>query len=420
MARYLLLAVLVVLETCWAMPQVGDFSNSFHAFTQPSPPIVPRAVQSLTLDLAFESWAAGNTGNVMMSPLSVASVLTLLMLGANNSTHNELQVLLHYSGAVNEDELHEEYADILSELARTDRGIIVNLANRIYVQTGIQVRSSYTRIAESHYDAKVRALDFKRQPNEARNTINTWVNKKTKGKIPDLLKQPLSSDTSVVAVNTLFFNGSWLYPFPVKDTAIGNFRVGNNNNDVVEVPMMRAPIKADYAVISQLDAEIIALPYTGNEFAMYILMPRGDDNLLTRLYGIEQSLTPESLQHILASMKPTLLNVHLPRFSLQHEIYLKDTISKLLDNKVSMFGTSADFSNMVVSRDTYLTDVVHRVVVEVTETGTVAAAATAATLTRLGPSAEFIANKPFLIFIRDIPQDLTLFWGRVVNPEPVI
>jgi len=54
----------------------------------------------------------------------------------------------------------------------------------------------------------------------------------------------------------------------------------------------------------------------------------------------------------------------------------------------------------------------------VTETGTVAAAGTATTISRDGSNQVIRLNRPFLFLIRDNPTNLTMFYGSVVRPTP--
>jgi len=63
----------------------------------------------------------------------------------------------------------------------------------------------------------------------------------------------------------------------------------------------------------------------------------------------------------------------------------------------------------------YISTVIHKVVVDVNEEGTGAAAATAVTV-GVGGGLSFIANRPFLFLIRDLRNGTVLFMGRVVDP----
>lgn len=66
----------------------------------------------------------------------------------------------------------------------------------------------------------------------------------------------------------------------------------------------------------------------------------------------------------------------------------------------------------------YADSVLHRVEIEVSEVGTVAAAATAVIITKDGNQKRLVADHPFLFFIRHEPTGLILFWASVNEPTP--
>lgn len=66
----------------------------------------------------------------------------------------------------------------------------------------------------------------------------------------------------------------------------------------------------------------------------------------------------------------------------------------------------------------YAEDILHRVEININEKGTEAAAATAVALERTGSQKHFIANRPFLFFIRHELSKLIWFWGTINSPTP--
>ena len=84
-----------------------------------------------------------------------------------------------------------------------------------------------------------------------------------------------------------------------------------------------------------------------------------------------------------------------------------------------MFYEVADFSGMDGTRNLYVGFITQKVVVEVNEKGSEAAAATGMGMVlksgRFRP-AQFIVDHPFIFYIRDKLTGMLLFQGRVANP----
>jgi serine protease inhibitor len=116
--------------------------------------------------------------------------------------------------------------------------------------------------------------------------------------------------------------------------------------------------------------------------------------------------------------------VALPKFTFRSQMGLSGALKAL--GMTDAFGRAADFSKMTGTRDLKLAEVYHQTYVAVAEEGTEAAAATAAPMellaSRMEPDREkpipFIADHPFLVFIRHDATGVTLFQGRVTDPEP--
>ena len=89
------------------------------------------------------------------------------------------------------------------------------------------------------------------------------------------------------------------------------------------------------------------------------------------------------------------------------------------------FSDSADFSGMTGNKDLQISQVIHQTFINVTESGTEAAAATAVTMNvmSVGPGEEqpkpkiFNANHPFVFIIQEKKTGAILFMGRMNNPS---
>ncbi len=119
-----------------------------------------------------------------------------------------------------------------------------------------------------------------------------------------------------------------------------------------------------------------------------------------------------------------LVSLSLPRFKAGFVTELTKPFEKA-GIKLA-FSKEADFSGMTVAEakpgSIVINQIRHRTVIEVTEEGTEAAAATAVAMTRgianlARPKPEpFIADHPFLFYVIDNGSGAILFQGRLSDP----
>ena len=117
--------------------------------------------------------------------------------------------------------------------------------------------------------------------------------------------------------------------------------------------------------------------------------------------------------------KKVEVEVVLPKFKVEMKIMLKQYLKSL--GMKDMFQTGlADFSG-ISTAGLYVSDAIQKSFIEVNEKGSEAAAATAVMMH--GESAmiftgeRFIADHPFLFFLRDKTTGMLLFQGRVMDPS---
>jgi serpin B len=113
----------------------------------------------------------------------------------------------------------------------------------------------------------------------------------------------------------------------------------------------------------------------------------------------------------------------LPRFKTSFRAQLGETFQRA-GMRRAFDPNLADFSGMtgraLVQSPFAVSDVVHRAVIEVTEEGTEAAAATAVAMTRASVPDHvepFVVDRPFLFYIVDQATGAILFQGRISDPR---
>lgn len=173
--------------------------------------------------------------------------------------------------------------------------------------------------------------------------------------------------------------------------------------------MMR--LLEDFNYTSTPDAQVLELPYKGENVSMVILLPNERDGL----EDIEKRLTLENLKTIGREMNKTKVVLMLPKFKIEYSKEMSGDFQSL--GASSIFSPGADFSGMTPSKNVFVSQILHKAVIDVNEEGSEAAAVTGIVSNRMKPledsTTEFIIDHPFLFVIVDKRNDMILFMGRV-------
>lgn len=362
----------------------------------------------------------GESENVFFSPYSISLALAMTYAGANGETERQMAETLHFN--LPEDRLHPAFNALDQELAsRKDsgsgqgadgKGFRFNIVNDLWGQKDYQFQAAFLDTLAKNYGAGLRLLDFSSQPEAARQNINKYIAEKTEDRIKDLIPEgAIDPLTRLVLTNAIYFNAAWQNPFEKSLTKDAPFT--KLDGSTVNVPMMEMP---SYETLAYADGEgytAVALPYENPSLSMLILLP--DEGSFEAFEG---SLEAARLESILAETQFTSVRVKMPKFKIEGQFELGDTLTGL--GMIDAFDPElADFSGMNGKRDLYIGSVIHKSFVNVDEQGTEAAAATAVIMETTSAPMEMIdltIDRPFLFLIRDVTTNTTLFVGRVAAP----
>ena len=351
-------------------------------------------------------------GNLFFSPYSISTCLAMTYAGARGSTATQMARALHFGD--DREQLASAFGELQSQLGKAELkpGIELNVANGMWGQQDHPFRPAFLDTAAKAYQAKLAQVDFRTRAEPAREAINDWVSKQTRGKITDLLQRgAVDAATRLVLVNAIYFKGTWARQFQARNTANAPFSVTAQSR--VQAPLMNLTAEFKYAEVEGL--QLLELPYAGDDLAMVVLLPRATGGLAS----LESQLNAQALAGWLARAHSQKVNVFLPKFKLTAQFSLGKTLAAL--GMTDAFTTKADFSGMDGARDLYVSAVVHKAFVDVNEEGTEAAAATGTMMTPMAVVRPvsipvFRADHPFLFLIRATHSGSILFLGRVVNP----
>jgi serpin B len=355
-------------------------------------------------------------GNLVLSPYSVASAMAMTYSGARGDTAAQIAKAMRFA---DEDATLGGLGVVESYLQSdpSDFNSVWQSRNNVWLNGKLSVRDEWLVLAKNQGWLTGRFSDNK--PRDAEKMINAVIAKQSGRLIEEFLPpNSINANTGMVLANVVYFHKPWAMPF---DLEPGKATFHCEDRDVL-CTMMRNEIKL--RVGDDDAAKWIEIPYARGESSMFVVLPKGNG----KLSEVEQSLSAETLSRWTGSMRRRLVDLHLPEFSfLSERLNLRETL-KALGVELAFDPNQADFSGMVEvgeiadNRNAWLEHVYHRSVVRVDKYGTEAAAATAVTGSFGGgrrvqkPPIPFIANRPFLFFIRDNHTGAILFLGRVVDP----
>ena len=364
---------------------------------------------SFALDL-YKSFCKQD-GNIFFSPYSISTALAMTYGGARGDTAREMADALHFP--FSQDSLHPAFSELRAHFIKIqkDKKIILNIANALWAQKDYEFDQKFLDLTKKYYDAGLFPLDFARDPDKSRITINEWVEKKTESKIKDLLKEGHVTElTRLVLTNAIYFLGTWNEVFDPDNTRDRAFWLTPEYKK--EVPMMFQKEYFNYREFPE--HQVLEMMYKGFEVSMVIILPKKIDGLPQ----LESQLSRDTIQEWTSGLTSKKVLVFFPKFKMTQEFSLQDVLQGLGMNLAFTF--SADFSGIEPKKELHISNVIHKAFIEVDEKGTEAAAATAIAMelaAMMEPEPEFKADHPFLFLIKDKLTGSILFMGRVSDPS---
>ena len=369
----------------------------------------------------FDTVCKGDAkGNMFISPYSIDGAFGMVYCGAKGTTADEIRKTLGLPadpadcGAFFES-LTKQYA----EAEKTE----ILVSNSVWTDTDQNVLPSFTEMIKKYYGGAFYKEDFGQSAKVAAK-INAYVEARTKNMIKDLLTPDFfSKDTSMVLLNTLYFEAKWAQPFPKDNTKPMKFHQFGGGEKDIRMMYQKSNAIAYYAD-HQDNVHAVVLPYENRRFELVALMPinGGDDQGEAALKTIVGSIG-EKLDSWLGRRMRGETRLWLPKTDLTCKLDLGKTLQGL--GMKAPFSNFADFSGIDTEEALKIENVVHKTALKMDEVSTKAAAATAigmARITSIGmpdPVNEFRADRPFLVLIRDNQTGLILFMGRVNDPGDV-
>nr|XP_023018608.1 antichymotrypsin-2-like [Leptinotarsa decemlineata] len=378
--------------------------------------------RSLTIHQALQEFSLGNhefsgdiyevliksIDNLVFSPLSAEIILGLTSEGTKGKTEKELVRALYLPGKkITEAAVSQLRLNVSSE------SLTLLSANRIFIGEHFKIETSFKNLAEDVYKSDVVNVDFSNSQ-YATDLINNWVAESTNNRIQNLIDpKSISSSTRIVLVNALYLSAKWSHPFSSRNTRKETFHITSNSSKIVDMMHSSSSgtqCKFLHSVL--LRAKFLEMSYRDSNITMTFILPDAIDGLAE----IERNPKDYLRQQDLISEK---VDIALPKFTITTSIDFKKLLIEL--GVHDLFESTANLSGISKGERLLVDTIVQKAFINVTESGTEAAAATAviggltAVFNPSRPIFTFKADHPFMYYIRETDSGVILFAGRFTN-----
>jgi len=406
-----IISTLLVISSCTKTPETFpdpiQFDCESDAIIVAEKERQAEAVKEFGVNIFQEVIKENESGNAVLSPLSIYSALLLAYEGSACETKKQIMSTLTIGQGNENVSTLFDYEAFMNDLLPSNEDVLFTYANAIFSDANrIETSDLYVSYLEQFYDAETENLDFSQD--EAVNAINDWADENTNGKIKEVLEE-ISSDEIAFLLNAIYYQGDWLNGFAEESTIDAPFNP--SFGPAIFVPTMNRDAQASY--FQDENTQLVDLDIKGEEYAVSFLSPSNSSSINELIYD-ENFLN--IYQSNLSNLQSGRVLLRLPKFELEGKKQLKNVLSTL--GMTDAFSTgSADFSRMgSAGGNIFLTRVQHDTYIKVDEKGIEGAAVTTIGVgtTSVPPAMEF--NRPFVFILRHKATGVPIFIGKVENP----
>lgn len=350
---------------------------------------------------------------IVYSPLSAFLALSCIYHGAAGETEKQLSSLL----GERDENLLKSYLDKIKirEPGEPDEfGIveysssqdIIDTANILVIKKdSCELTDSYSEFLKTiNAEILSRSFDNDEDIKKLCKEINKLVSDKTHGKIDGIIEDSqLNDDLKLILINTLYLKMKWAKKFPLSETRKSSFNTLSGNLTQVDMMHLSSDINWYY---EDDNIQLVQKLYSNCAFGMGFILPKNN-------YDIN-SFSLDDLKSFVDKTEICDVDLYIPRFKQENKIDLKTCLKQLGVNDI--FSLEADLPLLSAKNDIYVSDICQRVVVEVNEESTEAAAVTSSNLRGKcrKPSyrkVTFKASRSFLYYIKMYETGTLLFVG---------
>ncbi|KAI8423880.1 hypothetical protein MSG28_012881 [Choristoneura fumiferana] len=374
-------------------------------------PLFGRAVYEFSVDL-IQRLGHETENHFVASPLSLWTILSTLSLGADGITLAEINKTLRRN---NVECFNKRYLDIVREITSATDETTLERSSAVFVDNTMLVYEKYQRRLKRTGVCDIMILPFENFQIVA-TTINDYVRRVTHDNIQEVVSPNDIEGVILILIDAIYFKGAWSHQFDPSRTEPNAPFYDESGKHVGYVNMMHGLIPLQTIAIDPIQAKVLELPYGDQDrFSMLIFVPYSN-NTVAGVMDLLKHVTIRSIFLSLDEFPEDSVEVRLPRFTISSDL---DNLKELLVDmglKTTFDSSLAQFP-FISDYDLYVSNVLQKAEIKVTEAGTEASAASAVEMTSRNLPEQFFVNKPFLYMIVDKYLNIPLFTGAYSKPS---
>ncbi|KAI5631593.1 serpin (serine protease inhibitor) domain-containing protein [Phthorimaea operculella] len=354
-------------------------------------------------------------GHVVISPFGIWTLMTGVALGATGESYK--QVRRAFILPRNPAALIQGYKDLTKTvLDPPTTGVTLTSKNYVFLDDDFNISPQFRTTVQNDFGASVKILNFN-DPNTAARIANNYILNSGGGRVSNVLKSEDFAEARMILTNVISFKGLWTYPFNVTETARKPF-YDEQRRVIGEVNMMyqRGPFR--FSSIQDIKAFVLELPY-GNDkkYSMLIILPHNNVQIETMYKNFANYTLVDVVKRLEdddEEFGTTEVDVQIPRFKISTNVILNKPLNSM--GVYDIFEPDLASFERVTKEKIFVSAIVHKADIEVTESGTVASASTSAIFADRISTPRFDANRPFVYFVVEKTTTTVIFGGIYSKP----
>lgn len=336
--------------------------------------------------------------NTVISPFSLATVLSMIANGSAEDVRQEILATLGYKSDSSLIIMNQCAKTIFDMLPTLDGQTTIRSAQSVWTK-GVDLTDNFRNVCVNSYSA---AEGQYTSDADGAQKINDWISQTSSGFLSGTL-QP-SDIGDIMIANTAYFKSQWARKFDTKNTKPMDFT--NLDGSKSQVQMM-CDVKSGELYQEDDTLQYAIIEYGNGAFRMHLFLPRADKTCAEIIPLLDKYLNPWYW------LVPCDVNLKMPRFEFQHRSDMKNELKSIGIEKLWQKESQGMCNPEVVIKK-----IIHNNKIKVNEEGTIVSSASVGKGGNLAPApgqkVNMTLDRPFIFFITESSTRAILFAG-VVN-----